>query len=667
LDSTRPSLLSSNGAGLAERRVVTAALVAAFTYLFLANSWLGDDSYITFRVIWNAVHGYGLTFNPGERVQAYTHPLWMLIVAAAHVLTREFFFTALATSYAFSLAAVLVVIRHAGSIGKGTAAFLWLASSKAFIDYTSSGLENPLSYLLVALFYVRFLGVSDRALSNAELRRFGLLAGLACVNRLDSVLLFVPALTWLWLRGIRRPDERVWHLVGAFLIPAGGWLVFATLYYGFPLPNTYYAKVATGIPASLLYRQGFAYLLNSFGRDPITLGTVGLAAALAVRASTTPVRLAAAAPVVYVVYTITVGGDFMSGRFFALPFLGAAITLIHALKDVPYPLPAASALLVYNLLMPLVPFKTTAAYDGAWPWRSQNGVRDERGHQHRITNVFFFSPFRELPDHTWMREGRSFREGPDKVTVQGSIGFYGLMAGPEKHLVDRNALSDPLLARLPVSRGLYFEFYVGHFFRDIPEGYLESLEHGDNRLADPFLHGYYDRLLNVIKGPLFTASRMRDIWYLNVGDGRRFARRYDAQRPVALSIRAANERFLTDVGDRDAASGTIRSTGRAGYLQYGPGIPMKAAVFRARWVGTAPSLPGPLGFVDVWDGDRRLARREIRSSDIQPETHQLAEIVFKLDRPVNRLDYRIWIHGQVGVTLERVELTSVAGAGEMAP
>ncbi len=47
-----------------------AFLLAAFTYIFLVNAWLGDDSYITFRVVWSFVHGYGPVFNPGERVQA---------------------------------------------------------------------------------------------------------------------------------------------------------------------------------------------------------------------------------------------------------------------------------------------------------------------------------------------------------------------------------------------------------------------------------------------------------------------------------------------------------------------------------------------------------------------------------------------------------------------
>ncbi|MGH9371951.1 MAG: hypothetical protein ACRD15_10520, partial [Vicinamibacterales bacterium] len=641
-----------------QRHLSEALVVASFTYIFLANAWLGDDAYITFRVVWNVLHGYGLVFNPGERVQAYTHPLWMLLIAAAHAVTREFFFTALVVSYGFALAAVLVVVRSARNMAVGVVSFLWLVSSKAFVDYTSSGLENPLSYLLLALFYVRFCAVGDGPLTNKDLRRFGLLAGLAFVNRMDSVVLYAIPLASLLLRAWRRNDERLRPLLLTFAVPVIAWLAFATLYYGFPLPNTYYAKVATGIPATLMYRQGFAYLLNSFAHDPITLGTVGVSVALAVR-SGLPLRLAAASSLLYVAYTISVGGDFMSGRFFAMPFVVSLVATLHAARWFEYHVPAAAALVIYNLVMPLAPVRTTANYDAGWPWRSQNGIKDERGHYHRITNIFFYSPFRELPDHTWVREGRSFRQSPEKVTVQGSIGFYGLEAGPEKHLVDRNALSDPLLARLPVSWQLYFEFYAGHYFRDIPDGYLESIARGENLLREPALHDYYDRLLEVVKGPLFSVARFRSIWYLNAGDGRHFARRYDARRPIALSVRASNERFGTDVGQRDPAAGSLRSTGRPGYLQYGPGIPMRAGAYRARWIGTAPAdASGWLGFVDVWAGDRRVARRDISVADLLADKKQLAEIPFVLEDPAAHLEYRIWVNGHTPIVLERVELFS---------
>ena len=453
-----------------ERLLVHVFVVAAFTYLFLANSWFGDDAYITFRVVWNFLHGYGPVFNPGERVQAFTHPLWMLVLSVAHGVTREFFFTALAVSYGFAVVAVLCVVRSARSLAGGALAAITLFSSKAFIDYTSSGLEYPLSFLLLALFYVRFcrLGPAEderlnRDAFNVEprqLRVFGLLAGLAFVNRMDSVLLYALPLAWLAFRARRRREHLV-PLVTAFAVPVVLWLLFATIYYGFPLPNTYYAKVATGIPSGLLYpaRPGVHPQQHRARSDHPRFGR-GRGGAGGEVDRSAPARRTLSPSVPSPTPSRSAGGDFMSGRFFAMPFLVAVIALVQLLRGWNYRWPVAAGLLLYNVLIPLVPAKTTASYDGAWPWRSQNGVKDERGHYHRLTNIFFYSPFRELPDHTWMREGRSFRSGPDKVTVQGSIGFFGLMAGPDKHIVDRNALSDPLLARLPVSPRLYLGVFT---------------------------------------------------------------------------------------------------------------------------------------------------------------------------------------------------------------
>ena len=233
-------------------RFVRGALLVLFTYVFLANAWLGDDAHTTFRSVWNFVHGYGLTYNPDERVQAYTHPLWMFAITAAHLVTREFFFTVTALSWIFDVAAGVILLRRARTIGTAVLLALWLLSSKALIDYTSSGLEYPLSYFLLALFYVPYL---DRRFEEPpaprELRFFVLIAALGFVNRSDTALLFVIPLAemTLWSLIARGRKTIAPVLIGAS--PAIAWLAFATFYYGFPLPTTYYAKVANGIPTWL--------------------------------------------------------------------------------------------------------------------------------------------------------------------------------------------------------------------------------------------------------------------------------------------------------------------------------------------------------------------------------------------------------------------------------
>jgi arabinofuranosyltransferase len=646
-----------------ESALLAAAFLLVFTYVFLANAWIGDDAFITFRVVDNFLHGYGLTFNPDERVQAYTHPLWMLLLSVVYPLTFELFYTTIALSYALCSLALYAVFRSLNNVWRFALFLGLLVSSKAFVDYTSSGLEYPLSFLLLAVFYCRFFGVTRAGvhLGRAELISFAALASLAFLNRSDSILLYVVPLVYLAWVAWPLHRTRVAAYFAVALSPVALWLIFSYIYYGFPFPNTYYAKVATGIPPSVQLRQGVAYVANSINFDPFTLGLIALAAAVAVAARRLPELAAMVSALLYVAYTISVGGDFMSGRFFAMPLLVAALVIAWTIQRREAAAVLGMGLVFYNVVAPLAPIKTRASYDGAWPWRLQNGIKDERGHYHQITNVLFYAPFKTLPDHVWYREGISFRQSPEKVSIQGSIGFFGFNAGPTKYVIDRNALSDPLLARLPVSESLYFEFYAGHFFRDIPAGYPESRREKRNLIADPFLHEYYDKLINVTAGPIFNGSRFRDIWDLNFGRYRKLHEQVTERRRVSVSVPADNDRFSTDVGTRNTrGNGTLIATGREGYLQMGPNMPLKAGTFEITWLGTTEAAAGqPVGFVDVWaDGNRRVARHDIFQGEFGADK-TLAKLRFTLDRHTTDLEYRFYVNRSVRVVLERINLESV--------
>lgn len=60
-------------------------LLWIYAIVFLAIvvnvSWMSDDALITMRHVLNFVNGYGPVFNIGERVQAYTHPLWFILIS----------------------------------------------------------------------------------------------------------------------------------------------------------------------------------------------------------------------------------------------------------------------------------------------------------------------------------------------------------------------------------------------------------------------------------------------------------------------------------------------------------------------------------------------------------------------------------------------------------
>ena len=155
---------------------------------------MSDDSYITLRAVDNLIHGYGPTWNVVERVQSFTHPLWMLVLSVAYFFTREAYFTTIVISVVVSLVVMwLLVTRIASSLVAGLVAATALIASKAFVDYSTSGLENPLTHLLLCVFFAIYLGHST---GSKKLFRLALVTALLAVNRIDAVLLVSVPFAW---------------------------------------------------------------------------------------------------------------------------------------------------------------------------------------------------------------------------------------------------------------------------------------------------------------------------------------------------------------------------------------------------------------------------------------------------------------------------------------
>jgi arabinofuranosyltransferase len=70
--------------------------------------------------------------------------------------------------------------------------------------------------------------------------------------------------------------------------------------------------------------------------------------------------------------------------------------------------------------------------------------------------------------------------------------------------------------RLPMQRGVYQR--IGHFSRRVPEGYLETIATGENRIHHPGLRRYYEALRQVIRAPVFDGDRLRTTWALLRGE-----------------------------------------------------------------------------------------------------------------------------------------------------
>ncbi len=141
-------LISLNEKQLQILRTTTLTmLVLLFLVVLIRTAFVCGDSYISFRTTDNLVNGYGLRWNISERVQAFTNPLWTFIISGFYYFTRDIYATVINTSIFLSLLTYyLVAFKIARTGFAAILALVALVFSKAFVDFSTSGLENPLTH-----------------------------------------------------------------------------------------------------------------------------------------------------------------------------------------------------------------------------------------------------------------------------------------------------------------------------------------------------------------------------------------------------------------------------------------------------------------------------------------------------------------------------------------
>lgn len=239
-----------NGAVLA----VCAAILAI--YQWYRAGWFIDDAAISFAYARNLAHGHGLVpFPGGERVEAYSDPLWVLILAAFELVGLDGMAVGKPLGFAFALAAAWTSWRiaeqalpeHTARGGPGALlAPLALALSAQFGIWSTSGLENALFGWILALAIWR-AGAEIDAIEQGE-PRAPVSAGLYFLLALTRPegLLYAGAgfgvlgyAVFRARRGLR--PLAVWLVaLGVPLVIQEAWRLW---YFAWPLPNTFYAKV----------------------------------------------------------------------------------------------------------------------------------------------------------------------------------------------------------------------------------------------------------------------------------------------------------------------------------------------------------------------------------------------------------------------------------------
>jgi arabinofuranosyltransferase len=496
-------------------RVMGLAVLFFFFLAVVRRGWMCDDAFITMRAVDNLVAGRGFVFNVGERVQGFTNPLWAMVVAIPYSLSREPLVTTVMTSVTTSMVfAALLIFGIARDRRIASLVVILLCFSKAFIDFSTSGLENPMSHLLLLLLVWAFFS------EKQSMFKVSLLASLCVVNRFDSLTLVAPIVLATFFNGpsLRKLRPLLWGQT-----PAIAWFTFAIVYFGFPFPNTAYAKLNTKIPRLEVMAQGVTYLLEVVYNDPMSAALILFAVAAGVSSVKQRARclVVLCSIVLGAFYVISVGGDFMAGRFITPILTLSALLIVHVGSqwagnaDNLRWASAGSALLILSL--PFSPLRDEPSRE-----RQEippHGIANERAWYMFLDQVGLTMNIRKK---MWQgngryQDGKGARTRKEKVAVAGNIGMYGFGAGPKVYVLDPLALTDPLLARTTYPYDSNWR--TGHLGRAIPDGYIESIKTDKNVIVNPCIHRYYDKLKTVIRGPLFTKERAKAIFELNQKSG----------------------------------------------------------------------------------------------------------------------------------------------------
>ncbi len=441
------------GVGVRRKRPAPWALAGLGVCLVALWLWVADDALISFRYLHQAIHGHGLVFDRGERVQGFTHPLWILLLlgpsALVGPLDAAMILSVACTAGTLGLLLVLTRRLHLAPLWQ-VALLCALFGSESFVTFQTGGLETPLSHLLLVAFLLMAHRVSVGEGGESWLLTLG--AALT-LTRLDLILVVAPFVLGAARDRpglLRRGRAGAW-VAGSTLF---GWFAFATLYYGFPLPNTFYAKTGEPLPLA----RGLDYLLDLLRHEPITavLLVAGAVAARRARIGSLAderwLRRVGAAAIALVLYVVLVGGDYMRGRFLVTPFLLSQVGLAVALgrRFVPKPVSVATfAALVAAAFV----FAAQAPVEGS------------------VINERAFHPNSQL---LHIRPGHARAHPRPNLPAGATIGAT-VMAGafaddPRLQWLDGHGLTDAFIARCPPLP----DPRAGHVERRVPLAYFEA-------------------------------------------------------------------------------------------------------------------------------------------------------------------------------------------------
>jgi arabinofuranosyltransferase len=279
-----------------------------------------DDSFISLRYVWRLLHGLGLTWTDGERVEGYSDLLWVLLVAAGGIFDKDLIAVSRALGVLTTVLTVvaLLYVYRPRSLGGAMPALLGglgMVLTSPVAAWSIGGLEQPLLGALIAWATILAYRFTDGSASRRTATGIGVLLGLANLTRPDAFLFTaticgaVAVVTWFDAR-TWKPLARIVAISSTFVV---GQLLFRILYYHDWVPNTAHVKLAF---TATRVTQGWKYVTDAepYLTSLILLTLAGAAAATTRRTSLRRVILPIASAAVWTAYVVVIGGDISPAR-----------------------------------------------------------------------------------------------------------------------------------------------------------------------------------------------------------------------------------------------------------------------------------------------------------------------------------------------------------------
>ncbi len=503
-------------------RIVTTVI---FVLLITALAWQSDDAYHAYVMAKHLVEGNGFVYNIGERASASSCPLFTLVIACGYFIFRNMFLVSLLICVIFSTIAYVIIVKtFCKSRIQVVSVFFTLVGSACFISYTTSGLENSMLFFLSALFLRRYFENSKN--NTKKLFILAILISLIAMTRMDAVLMFVPMVVYIYL--FKRDDVSFIKAVFtglAGLLPFIMWEVFSIIYYGFPFPNTAYVKLGTSIPLKEYLARGIQYLFTSLSFDPVLLAVPAIAVIFMFFVKKVNYSMCMAGVLLYMVYVIYIGGDFMVGRHYTVLFFISVAAILWAVNNeesgyalrkklyIRYLIVTAAAMVLSYTMKPL-----TNQYLFGY---GNSPIADERGGYFQYTSLYnnalsYFKTGDMVIRNAWNERGiDELREAGYPRGLLTMVPGISIYYNSDMYLNDLYALGDPFLSKIPAVREENWR--IGHMWREAPVGYFETVLFGWDQIENESIREYYEKIMLITRGPIWDKERLKAVWDINLG------------------------------------------------------------------------------------------------------------------------------------------------------